>query len=366
MFRKKCNNYYPSRKYLQINDLVIDNYEMLQDADLSGGFKVATHEYSFGHGSYSPSRKRQQFSTEQRLSLSIKVNYRKFEREQRKFFKDWVMMNISQSGRVWAIEGNQLLWAFAKVENFSEPYSVERFSLEMDIDLVLYEGIWHKADVRKTFLKPYLACNFLECLDFQEVDECLDCCVGCLQPANDLCTKCMCKCESLDAESSLCEMKWNISQVFNENCEDSYQIIYNCEAGKKIWGEKMLGHKLCKEEACKNLIAGQFYSDTVLETDQVEIILDGNVEDLVIEINGNRMRIKGTYDGKLKLQSSGDIYYQSSECCNWELVDMNNLVIPNGHTFGFFVRHGMNSVVIETNNCCDMTCVYIKVDSITI
>lgn len=138
-----------NRKYIQFNDLVIDNYEMLQSADLSGGFKTGTTEYSFGHGSYANFKAKQQFSLEQSLSMTLKLDTRKLSCDQKKFYKDYVFMNIVKAGKLWAIEGEQLLWTNAFIKDFSESYSMERHVVNIDIDLVLYEGIWHKADTKK-------------------------------------------------------------------------------------------------------------------------------------------------------------------------------------------------------------------------
>lgn len=367
MFLKKCDPYIPVRKYIQFNDLVIDNFDMLQEADLSGGFKTQTQEYSFGHGSYTPFKSRQQHSKEQSLSMTLKLDYRKLRREQRQFYKDWIRMNISMPGKLWAIEGNQLLWTNAFVTDFSEPYSLEKNTFSIDLEFILYEGVWHKADVRKTFLQPYTSCDFMECLDFREIDECLDCCVSCNQPKNAPCPKCICECEFLNAENSLCELKKEIANDFYKQCGDSYRIIYNCEAGNKIWGEdKMLGTKICKDDSCKDIIAGQFYSETVLDSENITITLIGSMKDPIITINGNSMQILGDYSGKLTITSSGDIYYEEDECCPEVLIDINKLKIPEGNTFGFLVHQGLNGIIVETNNCCDMVCVFIKVDNITI
>jgi len=276
-------------------------------------------------------------------------------------------MNLAKPGKLWAIDGHQLLWTNAYVQEFSEPYSTDKYIIEMDIDFVLYEGVWHKADVRKTFLQPYDSCNFAQCLDFREIDECLDCCVNCQQPKPSTCNKCRCECDFLTAEWSLCELKKEIAADFYGKCNNSYRIIYNCEAGKKIWGEeKMLGEKICKPDTCKDIIAGQFYSETVLDSENVMITLIGGMKNPIITVNGNTMQIMGEYYGKLTLTSSGDIYYLEDECCNELMIDINRLVIPEGSTFGFLIHQGMNSVIVETNNCCDMTCIYLKIDNITV
>lgn len=356
-----------TRKYVQFNDLVIDNYDMLESADLSGSFKTATTDYSFGHGSYAAFKSKQQFSAEQSLSMSLKLDTRKFSCDQQKFYKEYLFMNIMSPGKLWAIQGEQLLWTNAFVKDFSETYSTDRYIVNIDIDFVLYEGIWHKADPRKVFLQPYSICDFSEGLDLREEDDCQDCCVSCGGPAKEPCAKCMYECEFVEAEHSLCALKAEIAHDFYGYCGDSYRIIYNCEAGKKIWGEeKMLGHKICKKDSCENIIAGQFYSDTTIDSDQVTITLIGTVKDPKITINGNTMQILGEYSGKLTLTANGEIYYLEDECCLEKAIAIDQLIIPEGNTFGFTVHHGMNGIIVETNNCCNMTCVYVKVDRLTI
>ncbi|MCB5951821.1 hypothetical protein LI951_07070 [Enterococcus sp. BWT-B8] len=356
-----------TRKYIQFNDLVIDNYDMLQSADLSGSFKATTADYSHGHGSYAVFKARQHLSAEQSLSMSLKLDTRKISCEQQKFYKDYIFLNILKPGKLWAIEGEQLLWTNAFVKDFSETYAMEKYSVTIDIDLVLYEGIWHKADPRKVFLQPYQACNFAECLDFREEDECTDCCVSCVKPMKQPCAKCLCECDFLSEEFSLCGLKKELTQHFYSQCGDSYKIIYNCEAGKKIWGEeKMLGHKICKLDNCKNIIAGQFYSHTLVDTENIIITLIGSMKDPLITLNGNTMQILGEYTGKLTLTASGEIYYLEDECCKEMVIDINNLIIPEGSTFGFIVHQGTNGIIVETNNCCDMTCIYVKEDNVTI
>lgn len=354
-----------TRKYLQFNDLVIDSFDMLVSADLSSGFKTKGTEYSFGHGSYTPITSRQ-FSTEQELSMTLKLDTRKLSCEQVEYYKDFVLLNLSKPGRIWVIQGKQLLWAFAYVTDFGEAYTTERYSIEIDVDFVIYEGVWHKADVRKTFFKPYDLCNYLDCLDFHPADQCYDCCVECTKPGHDPCPTCVCECEHLSEEYSLCVMRDEVTKELHGRCGRNYKIIYNCEAGSRIWGsEKMLGQKICKQEVCDGIIAGQFYSDTLLDSSNVTITIVGKLKNPLITINGNALRVLGEYDGTLTIALGGEIYFHT-ECCEAELVDIENIVIPDGSTFGFLVHHGNNSIVIETHDCCSMACAYIKVDSITI
>lgn len=356
-----------TRKYIQFNDLVIDNYDMLKEAELSRSFKTESMSYSFAHGSYVAFKSEQQLSEEMSLSMTLNLDTRKLSCDQKRFYKDFVFINLVKPGKLWAIEGDQLLWTNAYIQNIGEAYSLEKHTLSLDVDFVLYEGIWHKADTRKVFLKPYSTCDFAECLDFRDVDECIDCCVACNQPKQTVCPKCICECEFLSSEYSLCELRKEVAEDFYKQCNDTYQIIYNCEAGRKIWGEdKMLGEKICKKSLSDGIIAGKFYSNTIMNSESVTITIDGKVNNPTININGNVMQIIGEYDGLLTLTESGDVYYQEKCCPAVTIVDVDNLKILDCSTFGFTVHQGENGIIVDTHDCCGMVCVYVKVDSITI
>lgn len=364
---RKCDFFTPIRKYIQFNDLVIDNFDMLVDASLAGGFKNETMEYSYGHGSYVGFKSQQQYSKEQSLSMTLKLDYRKLRKEQRRFYKDWVNINLSRIGKLWAIEGDQLLWTNAFVTNFSEPYTLEKFIINIDVDFILYEGVWHKADSRKTFLQPYTSCDFMECLDFRESNECLDCCISCKQPNHKICKACACDCDTLNVENSLCELKKEIAYDFYKQCGDSYRIIYNCEAANNLWKkDSTWGQKFCKDRLKNSIIAGRFYSGTVLESENIVIRITGIFKNPIITINGNTLQILGEFNGTLTVHPNGDVYYQDG-CCPEEIpIDVENIHIPKCNTLGFTIRHGENSFIVDTNECCENVCVYFKVDEITI
>ena len=353
-----------SRKYLQFNDLVIDNHDMLAEADLSGGTKTQTQEYGYGHGSYAPLKCKQQFWREQEVSMTLKLDTKKLSCEQKEHYKKFAILNFLSPGKLWAIDGNQLIWAWAFVSEYSEPYEFERDTISIDLGFMLPEGVWHIADTRKVFLQPYDPCDFLDCLEFKKVDDC-GCCL-CIPKPKAVCPSCLCDCDHLKAEYSLCEMKDEALKVLSARCGDTYKIIYNCAAGARIWGdEAMLGTKICKEDICSGVIAGVLYSDTIVDSENVTITIDGEFKDVSITINDNTMQILGEYSGKLTLMPSGDIYF-AKNCCEAVKIDVGNLKILDGSTFGFLIHHGNNSIILETNNCCSMTCVYVKVDSLTI
>lgn len=357
-----CEKYNPTKKYVQINDLVIDNFDMLESAQIAGGFKTSSTAYTFGHGSYSPSKARQNFLTEQNLSLRLNLNYKKLSRENKKYYKDWVKMNLLKPGKIYAVEGNQLLFAFMNVTSFSEEYQMFKDMISIDVDITLHEGTWHIADKKKIFLEPYDLCNFSECLDFKDIDECVDCCISCKTVDRETCNGCMCDCDYLNEENSLCFMKNEAIENFYKQCVETYRIIYNCQVGKEIFGDKINGIKICKPDVCNTMIAGQFYSNTIVDSDLVTITLTGEWENPTIEINGNKMQIRGKYSGTLKLYPDGTIMYRADDCCDFNEIAFSNLKIIDN--FGYLVHHGTNQIFID-GSCCKMGCVFIKVDELT-
>lgn len=355
-----CYNLNPLKTYVQFNDLVIDSAEEISSASLKQDTKTATQEYSYGHGSYVAFQKNQQFITEGDLSLTLNFNYEHFHDEDRRFLRDYFNLNLLKPGRLWAIQDNKLIWAWAYVTGFSEDYKKYQGYLSMDIDFKLWEGVWHIADTKKTFLVPYSVCNILDCEDFRDAQECLSCCVTC-PPDMETCNSCLCDCGDITEETSLCVMGTKALEDFM-NCGNSYKIVYDCIKGEQIFGDDLIKNKICKKDYCVESIAGRFYSGTVLDTDKVKLILDGKFQNPEIEINGNKMMILGEYDGILTLDSSWNLYFTADGCCASEEVDLDNLVIED--EFGFTVHHGMNRLVV-TGSCCKMACVYIDVDELT-
>lgn len=355
----------PSRKYIQFNNLIIDNYDMITRGDLSYGFKTETVNRSFGHGSYVVFKNNQQYVTEQTLSLSLNLDYRKLRRDQKKFYKDYIRLNIMKPGKLWAIEGEDILWAQAFVQDVGEPYEMYRNTLSIDLTFIIYEGVWHKADKHKIFLEPYDPCNFIDYDCFQEIDDCLGCCEKCsTNIQNNECDCCFNECEYLNKENSLCALKDKAINEFYETCANGYRIIYNCKTANKLWGKDMLGHRICKEEYCNAVIAGKFYSGTIVDTGLIEITLTGPWVNPTISINKIRMKTIGEYDGTLTITKSGEVYYQKDECCPPIKLDIE-LLIPLDGQFGWEVHHGVNTVIVE-GGCCGMGCIYIKVDELTI
>lgn len=360
MFSLNCEKYNPVRRYVQFNDIVIDSFDMLSSVDYSQNTKTDTEEYSFGHGSYVDFKSPQQFLTEGDLNITMNIDYRKYRREERKYLKDFIKMNLIKPGRLWAIEDNKILWAYAYVSEVSEPFSEFKGNLSYDITFKIYEGVWHITDPMKTYLVPYSTCDFMECYDFREIEPCQDCCISCKKITDD-CQSCLCHCEDLEKENSLCVVGKKVVDDFM-NCGESYLLVYDCNRAYEFFQEKTYGHKICKNDVCLTTIAGQFYSSTILDTSNVDIRLEGKFQSPIIEINGNKIQLMGDYEGIILIGKDGSLKYSKGACCPFEDIDLDNLVIIDD--FEFQVHHGMNSVIV-TNSCCEMACIYIYVDEIT-
>ena len=356
-----CENYIPIRRYVQFNDLVIDSADMLSSASYKQNSKTESEEYSYGHGSYVNFKSPQQFLTEGDLSLTISVDYRKYRREERKFLKDFIKLNLIKPGRIWAIEDNKILWAYAYVTDFSEEYEKYKGHLSVDIDLKLFEGVWHITDPRRTYLIPYSTCDFLECYDFRDIEDCQDCCVACKKPMEEDCASCLCHCGDLVKENSLCVLSKKIIDDFMR-CGESFLLVYDCKRSEDFFGKDSYGKRIFKSDVCKSTIAGQFYSGTILDTTDVDIRLEGSFTDPIIEINRNKIQLLGDYNGIITIDRTGTVMYSKGECCPFEEVDLNNVNILDD--FQFTVHHGMNSAIVK-NSCCQMASIYIYVDEIT-
>ena len=50
--------------------------------------QTTTQAFSFGHGSYTNAKQIQQYSTEQKLALTLKINYSMFSMDQNSFIKN--------------------------------------------------------------------------------------------------------------------------------------------------------------------------------------------------------------------------------------------------------------------------------------
>lgn len=358
------------RRYLQFNNLVLDNYEMLSSSPHSAEFKGETQEYGFGHGSYDPWKRDYLFVREQEVSLSITLYMLKIPCEYRPFYKQFAVKELTRPGKLWAIVNNEIVWAYARATAYSENENVAKDTYRIEVDLILPEGIWHKADKLKTFLLPYDPCDFMECLGYKENNPCEyiyldDCCRGCQdKEANVEYEDCCCCCDELTKDMALC-FHDDLQDFYNE-CTPSYKFEYSCRKGNEFFADKYLGEKVCTKDTCNNMITGHFYSNTEIPTTGYEIVIDGETHNPQISINGNKNIIKGDYE-RLFIKSNGDVYSETKNKCCKKLLDPDVWVIPTTRDeYGWTIHQGENRLVIDRGSCCGNACAYIQIDSLTI
>lgn len=356
------------RRYVQFNDLVFDNADMISDADGDLSFKGSSTEYSYGHGSYRPFKANYLYVKERTVSLTITLHLRNIPCEFRNFYSQFVIEELGKPGKLWSVKNNELMWANAAVESVSENYSSRQDILIYDVNFVIPGGIWHKADKQKTFLVPYNICDFMECKGYKTINPCRgagDCCEICTQQKIQDREDCSCCCsDDITEDMALCYHLDDLQNFYS--CNVQYQIVYDCIRAEKFSKEKYLGQKLCVDDVCESsIIAGRIYSETDIPTDEVTVIITGKMKSPWVTINGNTNIITGTYDGTLIIKPSGDVYYEKSDCCEPELLSPSVWVIPKGNEYGWTINPGTNSVIIQLNVCCGAACVFIQHDAIT-
>lgn len=368
---------YFEKRYLQFNELVFDGYDMISDYDEPIQFKGSSTAYSYGHGSYMPFKSDYLYVSERQVNMTITLKLKKLSCEYREYYVRFAIQELSKPGKLWAIRGNEILWANAKANNIRPVNSGKMNEVVFDIEFVIPGGVWHKADKQRTFLLPYEICGLMECKGFEDYNPCEsskgggDCCDACIENkmAETRRNLCGCCCEDdVTPDMALCYHIGELQAFYG--CDTPYQLKYDCEAAEKFSTNKALGQKICVEDICTDsVISGQFYSETDIPTEEMTITLIGDMKNPSIKINGNVNIIEGEYSGRLIIESSGDVYYQTDECCEPELLDPEVWKIPAGEKYGWTIYPNLNGITVYTNVCCSQSgtaCVYIDHTAITI
>lgn len=348
---------YYYRKYIQFNDLVFYSYVTNSD-DTKVDFDIVKHSYTFRNGDYAPLKRRTPRIESTSVGITMEFNVKHLPCDYRPFYRRFILEQLTKAGKLWAVQGDELLWAYAIPESYSEPtFNLVKNTIEIDIEFYLPQGVWHKADKQKTFIEDFDICAFMECLDYRVLNPCCDCghCV-------DKPVKCCC-CDELERDEALCYNIDRLSDVYSKDCIPKFIIRYDCERAETLFTDSVnpyLGQRICRDTD-ESIIAGQIYVEGGIPTTDYKIVLNGGGENIWININGNANYIKGEYDGPLIITSTGNVY---DGCGN--LLDAEVYQVPEGNVFGFTFYPGTNSVIIEPNKCCDMQCVYVEVDNLTV
>lgn len=360
-----------SRRYVQFNNLVFDTMDIIEDSSYSTSFKFTSHELTHGNGNYAPFKRSFLFAEQGSVSLTVKVDLLKLPCEDRPYFRRFMIGEMNKPGKLWAVQNDELIWAYAVVTGHSPADTSLTEALAFSIDFTLPEGVWHKADSQKTFLKPYDPCTFMECYDYKDLEPCKnttpgECCYNCTEEKSAFCNCCWCN--DLCKDYALCYNKDLLQNVY-KNCSEMFQIDYNCGKGQEFFGDDYLGEKFCNG-GCRSIIAANFYADTDIPTSGFNLIIHGATKNPMIDLNGNQIVIKGEYqdadDPILTLKDNGDVYFRDGDCCDDTLVPAENIEIQAGSEFMNYVYPGNNRLIVDLGMCCGTSCIYVQVDGLTV
>lgn len=366
MLRFNAKHY--RRRYLQFNDLVFHNIDMVDEDDYSVSFKSWDEEYTFTHGSYYPLKADHAIAKMGRASFTIHLDMQEIPCEYRPYYVRFAINELMKPGRLWAVKDETIVWAWAVITNYREDTNDKKGYFSIDVSFDLPEGVWHKADKLKTFVKPFDPCDFMDCYDWQENNPCTEFdgnCCNCSTLTDPIICAC-CEdgdCDEVDKDEALCF--FDDYQSFY-GCEVSYRIVYNCIAGEKYFGDPLSnnnkGRKFCN--TCAGHVIGRLYSDTDFPTDGVMIRLHSKeMHNPYIEINGNANIIMGDYEGYLDIYPNGEVYsYKDFDCPQCEPLPTSVWTIPKGMSYGWTVKQGYNHFEVDVGSCCQL-CVYFVVDS---
>ena len=277
------------KRYLQFNNLVFDGYDMISDYDEPVSYKGSSTAYSYGHGSYRPLKADYLYVNERQVNMTITLKVKKVPCEYREFYVRFAEQELQRPGRLWAIKNNEILWAYAVVNNIRPVNHMRKDVVIWDIEFVIPGGVWHKADKLKTFVLPYDVCTFMDCKDYKKLDPCEekkttgDCCLDCINNKFEKVNyeeKCFCCCvDTICPDMALCYV--DDLQAFY-SCDTPYQFVYDCEKAEQFNDGEPLGQKICTKDSCSNIIAGRFYSETDIPTQEVSISIVGSMKNPAI------------------------------------------------------------------------------------
>lgn len=366
------------RRYVQFSDLVFDEVEMVETDTYTSKTKTWNKEYGFTHGSYYPLKRSSALWKMGHVSMTLILDTDKLPCEDRPYYVRFAKAQLQGPGKLWAVQGTELIWAYAVISSIREYQSKRWNRVSFDVDFDLPEGIWHKADKQRTFLIPYDPCDYMECFEIPDVQPCD---IYTEKDSDFCCTECMAKevetvhcdccgdavgCDVVTKDMAYCYHVDDLRDL--GECDAwKWQLKYDCEAAEKFFGDYLsdehLGQQFCS--TCGQLASGYIISDTDVPTDGVRIKLHGTMHNPYIEINGNGNWIRGDYTGTLVLTANGEVYYYVDEDCPaCDPLPVDVWVIPPGMTYGWTINPGRNRVVIDFGSCCT-GCAYISVDSIS-
>lgn len=337
------------KKLVQFNELVFNHTAYIEEQpEILTEFKNSKSSFSNAHGDYSPERCGPRKVNSKQFDVTVMIDKNKFPCEDREVIEQFVLDNFFCIGRLWAIQGDILLWSLAKVLSVSEGFDEKRGYLSFAVTFYLSEGIWHVADETATYLNDYYQCEVTDCYESLERDLC-DCCLCNIKLAP------VKRCPPCKGEK-LCEIPTNKLADAIGNCGNNKKISYSCcdqnETAKTF------------SEYGDSTAFLQFDGKTLYETDDVVLEICGTFTNLGINWNGQQSIIEGTYTGQtiinagivknncdyLDISKFHSICTNNVECVEQDCESNDPKIGVTGKTSGIVswtVKKGVNNVIFS-------------------
>lgn len=337
------------KRLVQFNELVFNHTAYIDEKpEIQTEFKNSIISFANAHGDYSPERCASRKVMSKRFDVTFLVDKTRFPCEQREVIEQFVQDNLYKVGRLWAVQGDNLLWALAKVLSISEGYEEKRKLLSYNATFYLPEGIWHLADETSTYINDYHQCDITQCYEYLE---------------RELCSCCLCNvalapvrfCPPCDGEA-LCEIPKNkLSEVIG-NCGNDKKISYSCCNQK--------GTALTYSKYGETTALLQFDGKTLYETEDVVLEVCGTFTNLGINWNGRQSIIEGTYTGDtivsggivknnckyLDIEKFYNVCVNTADCTDRECSSNHPKIGVSGSEGGIVswtVKKGSNSIILS-------------------
>lgn len=276
------------KKLVQFNELVFNHTAFIDEMpEILTEFKMSQQSYANSHGDYSPERCGPRKVESKQFDVTVYIDKRKFPCEDRNIIEQFVLDNFYTRGRLWAIQGDVLLWGLAKAISISEGYDSGRDLLSFEVTIYMEEGIWHIADPTATYFDDYYRCEVTECYAALERPLC-GCCICniALAPVK-FCPPCH--------GDKLCEIPKDKLATVIGNCGNNKKIGYSCCDQTET--------AMTYSEYGLSTAMLEFNGQTLYETDDVVLEICGKFKDLTIEWNGQKSKLEGYYEGKTVINS---------------------------------------------------------------
>lgn len=290
------------KRLLQFNNLPIAFGE-IDETTYTAAFKGETQPYTnHQHGGYYAHLGEYGVLQTSQFDASLYFDFKKVACADKPRYARFIKRQLARSGRLWAVQnGGDVIWANARVLSIHDANAVQEIDcLKLDVTFELIDGYWVLAWKTRTFMAPYCPDRFTNfdeqyCWQYDDAkcditgkDRCLPCYRIEPEPNNDGEYKPLCSWSRKE-----------LTEIFGARCPSQMHIRYDCDLEQEwfcydvSWGDK---YKLKNtNQAKQNITEIEYCTLTDLPTDMVQVRLVGAFKDPVIEINGDRMEIKGDF-----------------------------------------------------------------------